>query len=332
MKVIGIDLGTANTVISVKGKGIMLREPSVVAVDAKTKKVVAVGRDARLMLGKTPGSIIAMRPLKEGVIAEFDVTAQMLNHYFKRVSGNTLFSRPRVVICIPYGVTEVAKRAVEDVTLEAGAQAVSLIEEPIAAALGAGLKISEARGSMIVDIGAGTTEVAVLSLGGIVISKSIRTAGDILDATITDYIKHWAGVLISDSASETLKKKIGTVNPQVDLGTMEVRGRNLLSGLPETVTLSTGDIYHAMIGKAGEIVTAVIKALEDTPPELASDIFDTGIMLAGGGAMLNGLDQLITAETGIRTFVARNPIDCVARGIGKVIDNDSGKIINYRAR
>ncbi len=331
MKVIGIDLGTANTIIYVKGKGIVLREPSVVAVDAKTKKVVSVGSEAKLMLGKTPGSIKAMHPLRDGVIAEFDVTAQMLNHFFKKVSGSTLFSRPRVVICVPYGVTEVEKRAVEDVTLEAGAQSVALVEEPIAAAFGAGLKVDDARGSMIVDIGGGTTEVAVLSLGGIVSSTSLRIAGDELDEAVKAYIKIKHRVLIGDSTAEMLKKKIGCVLPGVNRGSIQVRGRNLLTGLPAILTVSSEDLHAAMKEDIDHILRSITSTLGNTPPELASDIYDTGIMMSGGGSLLAGFDTLVSRTTGIRTVIARNPIDSVALGIGKIIDHDSS-LIEYRAR
>ena len=331
MKSIGIDLGTANTIIYVKGRGIVLREPSVVAVEAKSRKVVSVGSEAKLMLGKTPGSIVAMRPLKDGVIAEFDVTAQMLHHYFKKVSGNTLFSRPRVVISIPYGVTEVEKRAVEDVTLEAGAQSVALIEEPIAAAFGSGLRVDDARGSMIVDIGGGTTEVAVLSLGGIVLSNSLRIAGDELDEAITSYIKRKYNILIGETTAELLKKRIGSAHPATDHGAMEIRGRNLLNGLPAIVTVTSAEIREAMMDEVLHIVESIRNTLENTPPELASDIYDTGIMLSGGGALLSGLDLLISRATGIRTVIAKSPIDSVAHGIGRVIESDSG-LVTYRAR
>ena len=332
MKSIGIDLGTANTLVYVKGRGIVLREPSVVAVEAKSRKVVAVGSEAKLMLGKTPGSILAMRPLKDGVIAEFDVTAQMLHHYFKKVSGNTIFSRPKVIICIPYGVTEVERRAVEDVTLEAGAQSVALIEEPIAAAFGSGLRVDDARGSMIVDIGGGTTEVAVLSLGGIVMSSSLRIAGDELDDAIVAYIKRKYNVLIGETTAELLKKRIGSIHPATDHGAMEIRGRNLLSGLPAIVTVSSAEIREAMSDEVAHIVESIRSTLENTPPELASDIYDTGIMLSGGGALLSGLDLLISRVTGIRTVVAKNPIDTV--GIGRVIESgsDINGLVNYRTR
>ena len=334
MKSIGIHLGTANTLVYVKGRGIVLREPSVVAVAAKSRQVVAVGSEAKLMLGKTPGSILAMRPLKDGVIAEFDVTAQMLHHYFKKVSGNTIFSRPKVIICIPYGVTEVERRAVEDVTLEAGAQSVALIEEPIAAAFGSGLRVDGARGSMIVDIGGGTTEVAVLSLGGIVMSSSLRIAGDELDEAIVAYIKRKYNVLIGETTAELLKKRIGSIHPATDHGAMEIRGRNLLSGLPAIVTVTSAEIREAMSDEIAHIVECIRSTLENTPPELASDIYDTGIMLSGGGALLAGLDLLISRVTGIRTVVAKNPIDSVAVGIGRVIESgsDINGLVNYRTR
>ncbi len=330
-KSIGIDLGTANTIVYVRGRGIVLREPSVVAVESRSKRVVAVGNEAKLMLGKTPGSITAMRPLKDGVIAEFDYTTQMLRHFFKKVSGNTVFSRPRVMICVPYGVTEVEKRAVQDVTLEAGAQSVGLIEEPIAAAIGAGLKVESARGSMIVDIGGGTTEVAVTSLGGIVLSTSLRTAGDELDDSIVSYIKRKYNILIGEVTAEYLKKSIGSVHPAADRGVMEVRGRNLLNGLPAIITVNSAEIREAMGEQLAHIIECIRTTLENTPPELSSDIYDNGIMLSGGGALLAGFDVLITQITGIKAMVAKNPLDSVAVGIGHVIENDT-EGINYRNR
>ncbi len=334
MKSIGIDLGTANTLVYAKGRGIVLREPSVVAVEAKTRRVVAVGNEAKLMLGKTPGSITAMRPLKDGVIAEFDITAAMLHHYFKKVSGSTIFSRPKVIICIPYGVTEVEKRAVEDVTLEAGAQSVALIEEPIAAAVGSGLRVEDPRGSMIIDIGGGTTEVAVLSLGGIVLSRSLRTAGVELDEAITSYIKRKYKVLIGETTAELLKKRIGSAHPATDRGAMEVRGRNLLSGLPAVVTIQSAEVREAMQNEVQQIVEVIRNTLESTPPELASDIYDTGIMLSGGGALLAGMDLLISRVTGIRTVVAKSPIDSVAVGIGRFIESggEMKYVTEYRTK
>lgn len=331
-KFIGIDLGTANTIVYVRGKGIVLREPSVVAVEQRSKKVVAVGNDAKLMLGKTPGSITAMRPLKDGVIAEFDFTSAMLRDFFKKASGSAIFSRPKVIVCVPYGVTEVEKRAVEDVTLEAGAQSVALIEEPIAAAIGSGLKVEDARGSMIVDIGGGTTEVAVTSLGGIVLSTSLRIAGDEIDSAIVAYMKKKYNVLIGEVTAEMLKKKIGSVHPGIDRGTMEVRGRNMLNGLPAIITVSSADIREAMHEQVVHIIEAIRNTLENTPPELSSDIYDNGIMLAGGGALLGGLDALVTHVTGIRATVAKSPLDAVAVGIGHVLEStgDATDIVQYR--
>lgn len=298
----------------------MLREPSVVAIEAKSGKVVAVGSDAKLMLGRTPGSITAMRPLKDGVIAEFDVTAAMLHQFFKKVSGNTMLTRPRVIICIPYGVTEVEKRAVEDATLEAGAQSVALIEEPIAAAIGSGLKIGGARGHMICDIGGGTTEVAVISLGGIVLSTSLRIAGDEMDEAIVGYMRRKFNVLIGDSTAELLKKNIGSIHPTADRGEMAVRGRNLLSGLPTTITINSANIREAITEPVSHIIDALRTTLENTPPELSGDIYDNGIMLAGGGALLAGLDVLLSSVTGIRILRAKYPLDAVAIGIGRVIE------------
>ncbi len=334
MKSIGIDLGTANTIVYLKGRGIVLREPSVVAIDQRGKHVVAVGSEAKMMLGKTPGSITALRPLKDGVIAEFDATAAMLRHFFKKVSGNTIMSRPKVIICIPYGVTEVEKRAVEDVTLEAGAQSVALIEEPVAAAIGSGLRVEDARGSMIVDIGGGTTEVAVLSLGGIVLSTSLRTAGDELDDAISAYIKRKYNVLIGDVTAEMLKKRIGSVHPSFDKGVMEVRGRNLLNGLPAIINVTSVEIRESMAEQIKSIIESIRVTLENTPPELSSDIYDMGIVLSGGGALLPGLDLLVSRITGIRTVVAKNPLDCVAIGIGRVIESvgELSGVVNFRGR
>lgn len=335
MKYFGIDLGTSNTLIYEKGRGIILREPSVVAREARGGKVVAVGGEAKLMLGKTPGSITAFKPLRDGVIAEFDVTAKMLHRFFKKVSGNSFFSRPKVIVCIPYGVTEVEKRAVEDATLEAGAQSVALIEEPIASAIGAGLNIASPRGNMIVDIGGGTTEVAIISLGGIVLSNSLRTAGDRLDDAIMNYVKRKYNVVIGDVSAENLKKTIGSVFPGINPGTMDVRGRNLLTGLPATVTIASEELMEAMDEDVTHIVECICNTLENTPPELASDIYDNGIMLAGGGALLAGLPNLIYRVTGIKTNVAKMPLDCVALGIGRVIESPEktlGDSVSYRTR
>lgn len=334
MKHIGIDLGTANTLVYVKGKGIVLREPSVVAVEARTRRAVAVGNEAKMMLGKTPGSITAMRPLKDGVIAEYDITAAMLRQYFKKVSGATIMSRPRVLVCIPHGVTEVEKRAVEDVTLEAGAQSVALIDEPIAAAIGSGLRVADARGCMIVDMGGGTTEVAVLSLGGIVISNSTRIAGDELDEAIVSYIKRKYNVLIGDTTAEMLKKRIGSVHPTADRGQMEIRGRNLLNGLPAIITVSSAEIREAIGDEIQHIVEIIRTTLENTPPELAADIYEYGITVAGGCALLGGIAPMIAARTGLKVNISKNPLDAVCLGIERVIESDGGmeNVIRYRSR
>jgi len=320
-KSIGIDLGTANTLVYMKGRGILLREPSVVAMEKKSKKVIAVGNEAKNMLGKAPDPIEVFRPLKDGVIAEFEVTAKMLNAFFKRAAGIILFNRPRVIVCVPYGVTDVEKRAVEDATLEAGAKSVALIEEPIAAAIGASLRVSDAHGSMIVDIGGGTTEVAVMSLGGIVESGSVRVAGDRLDEAIIAYVRKKFNVLIAEPTAEFIKKTIGAVHPDVQTEHISIRGRNLYSGLPSEVTLSSNDVIEAMNEPFAQIVTAIKRTLERTPPELASDIYDSGIMCSGGGALLKGLSTLLYEETGIKTYIAKRPLDCVVDGIGAVLDD-----------
>ncbi len=331
MKQLGIDLGTSNTLIYMKGRGVVLREPSVVAVESRSGSVVSVGSEAKLMLGKTPGSIKALRPLKDGVIAEFDATAEMLHRYFKKVCGTTIFSRPRVIVCVPNGVTEVERRAVQDVTLEAGAQSVALIEEPLAAASGAGLRVGDARGCMIVDIGGGTTEVAVISLGGIVVSSSLRMGGDELDDSIVNYIKQKYNVLIGSSTAELLKKKIGSVVPENDGGYMEVRGLNMNNGLPAVLTITSTEVREAMYFKLESIVDSIRSTLESTPPELSADIFDAGIVLSGGGAMLGGIESLVSRVTGIRAVTAKNPLETVATGIGNMMEMpDLSEIINFK--
>ena len=329
----GIDLGTANTLIHVKGKGIVLREPSVVAVAEHENKVLAVGDAAKMMIGKTPGVITAYRPLKDGVIADFEVTANMLHQFFLKTSGNLIFNRPKVVVCVPYGVTGVEKRAFEDSVLEAGAKSVALIEEPIAAAIGADMKIGGPRGTMVVDIGGGTTEVAVMSLGGIVLANSLRTAGDSIDNAIVSYMKRKYNVLIGNITAETLKKKIGSADPSIDIGSLEIRGRNLISGLPATLMISSGELREAMSEQLLHIIDCVKTTLEKTPPELSADIFDSGIRLTGGGAQLAGIDRLITSVTGVNAYVATKPLDSVIKGIGKVIDiGDVFGLLEYRSR
>ncbi len=320
-KDIGIDLGTANTLVYLKGKGIIMREPSVVAVDTKTDKVKGVGHEAKAMIGRTPGSIVAVRPLKDGVIADFDTTATMLEHFLKQACGKSLFFRPRVVICIPSGVTEVERRAVKQASLAAGARQVSVIEEPMAAAIGAGLPISEPVGSMIVDIGGGTSEVAVISLGGIVAARSVRVGGDAFDQSIIAYIKRKYNLLIGDRTAEEVKIQIGSASPMEEETSMEIKGRNLVDGLPKNITVGSEEIREALSESLQRVVDAVKETLERTPPELSADIIDRGIMLSGGGALLRGLDTLITGETGIDAHVADSPLDCVALGSGAVLDN-----------
>ncbi len=331
-KHLGIDLGTANTLVYMKGKGIVLREPSVVAFDQVRRRVVAVGSEAKRMIGKTPGNIIAQRPLQEGVIADFDKTASMLHSFFSEVSAGGVLTRPTVMICIPYGVTEVERRAVEDATYEAGAKSVALVEEPIASAIGSGLKISGARGSMIVDIGGGTTEVAIISLRGIVVSRSIRTAGNKLDEAIVNYMKREHKVLIGDSTAEELKKQIGSVHPSMDRGELEIRGRNLNTGLPSVLTVTSAQVREALREPVGEIIDSIRIALENTPPELSADIFDFGIMLSGGGALLGGMATLITERTGVRVTVAKRPLESVALGLGRVIEGNYPGLAKYRSR
>ncbi len=320
-KKIGIDLGTANTMIYVGGRGIVMRAPSVVAVEQQTKRVVAVGLEAKRMIGKTPGSIVAYRPLKDGVIADFEIASMMLHEFLSKVDAGSFFNRPSVIICMPYGVTEVEKLAIENAAFEAGAKAVALIEEPIAAAIGAGLRVAGARGSMIVDIGGGTTEVAVLSLGGIVVSHSLRVGGDDLDNAIIQYMKNKHNLLIGETTAETVKKKIGSAHPKFDRGYFKVYGRSLKTGQGESLIVTSREIRHAMLEPLREIVTSVKSALEDTPPELSADIFDLGMMITGGGTLLRGLPTLISEYTGVRVTVAKHPLESVCLGIGRVIES-----------
>lgn len=322
-KAIGIDLGTANTLVYVKGKGIVMREPSVVAIDTRSKvpDVRSVGHEAKAVIGRTPGSIVAVRPLKDGVIADFDITANMLSHFIKKVCGSSRFFGPRVVICIPSGVTEVESRAVREAAEKAGAREVRVIEEPMAAAIGAGLPISEPSGSMVVDIGGGTSEVALISLGGIVASRSVRVGGDEFDQAIIAYIKRKYNLLVGERTAEQIKIEIGSAYPLDDEGSLEIKGRNLVDGLPKNITVRSEEIREALSESLDKVVDAVKETLERTPPELSADIIDHGITLTGGGALLRGLDQLIQSETGIDVHVAENPLDCVAMGTGMVLDN-----------
>jgi rod shape-determining protein MreB and related proteins len=319
----GIDLGTANTLVYVSGKGIVLQEPSVVAIDQELKIPLAVGDDAKKMLGRTPGNVIAVRPLRDGVIADFDTAELMLKTFIRRVhEGKTLVS-PRIVIGIPSGVTGVERRAVMEAATQAGAREVRLIDEPIAAAIGAGLPVAEPTGNMIIDIGGGTTEVAVLSLQGTVISESVRVAGDELNDAIVQYLKKVHNLVIGERTAEEIKIQIGSAYPTAedDDAMMEVRGLHLLSGLPRTVTIKGPEMRESMSEPLSVIVEAVKRTLERTPPELAADIIDRGIMLAGGGALMKGLDTLISHETGIVTHVAADPLSCVVLGTGRVLEN-----------
>ena len=323
-KDIGIDLGTANTLVYMRGKGIIIREPSVVAVDVKMDRVRYVGQEAKDVIGRTPGSIVAVRPLKDGVIADFDMTTSMLQEFIRKALKGRAFagSRVRVIICIPSGVTAVERRAVKEATQNAGAKRVSIIKEPMAAAIGAGLPVADPTGSMIVDIGGGTSEVAVISLGGIVTSRSVRVAGDEFDSSIINYIKKKYNLLIGERTAENIKIAIGSAYPYADNEpSMDIKGRNLLNGLPENITVTSEEIREALSEPLSHVIEAIKVTLEKTPPELAADIIDQGIMLAGGGALLKGLDLLIHAETGMPVKVAERPLDCVADGTGKVLEN-----------
>lgn len=317
---IGIDLGTATVIAYVKGKGIVLREPSVVAIDNKTKDVLAVGQEARRMLGRTPGNIVATRPLKDGVISDYTVTEKMLKHFINKVCGKFIFA-PRIMICIPSQVTEVERKAVIDAASQAGARKVYLIEEPIAAAIGAGIDISKPCGNMIVDIGGGTTDVAVISLGGSVVSTSLKVAGDKFDEAIVKYIKRKHNVIIGERTAEDLKVNIGCVYPKIQDIEMDIRGRDLTTGLPKTITIYSSEMMEALTEPAMMIIDAVHSVLERTPPELASDISDKGIYMTGGGCLVDGLDKLLQEKTGIGVMIAQDAVSCVALGTGKALDN-----------
>ncbi|APC79164.1 TPA: rod shape-determining protein [Clostridium botulinum] len=319
-KDMGIDLGTANTLVYIKGKGVVLSEPSVVAINKDVNKVLAVGDEAKQMIGRTPGNIVAIRPLKDGVIADFDVTQIMLKKFIEKVSPKGGFTNPRIVVCFPSGVTEVEKRAIDEATKSAGAREVVLMEEPMAAAIGAGLPVNEPTGSMIVDIGGGTTEVAIISLGGIVTSKSLRVAGDELDQSIINYIKKEYSLMIGERTAENIKVELGSAYETDEDKIMEIRGRDLITGLPKVITISGKEVREALSEPVISIIEAIKTTLEKTPPELAADIMDKGIMLAGGGALLRGLDQLINEETHMPVHIAESPLDCVAVGAGKALD------------
>ena len=322
-KDMGIDLGTANTLVFVKGKGIVLREPSVVAINNLTKKSLAVGTEAKQMIGRTPGNIVAIRPLKDGVIADFDVTQTMLKRFIEKITNKSAFTSPRIIVCFPSGVTEVERRAIEEATKQAGARDVILMEEPMAAAIGAGLPVDEPTGSMIVDIGGGTTEVAIISLGGIVTSKSLRVAGDELDQSIINYIKREFNLMIGERTAEQIKMEIGSaykVDENEEEQTMDIKGRDLISGLPKVVVVDAGQIRNALKEPVSSIIESIKTTLEKTPPELAADISDRGIVLTGGGSLIQGLEELIEEKTGINTMTAEDPLTAVAIGTGKYIE------------
>ncbi|MBI3941953.1 MAG: rod shape-determining protein [Chloroflexi bacterium] len=319
---IGIDLGTANTLVSVRGQGIVINEPSVVAIEKKSKIVLAIGAEAKAMVGRTPASIIAIRPLRDGVISDFEVTERMLEYFIKKVHDRSIvpIPKPRVVVGIPSGCTEVEKRAVIEASLNAGAREAHVVEEPMAAAIGAGLPVTESMGSMIVDIGGGTTEVAVIALGDIVVKRSIRVAGDEMDEEIIQYVRQKYNLLIGERMAETAKITIGSAYPLEQEKTMVIRGRNLITGLPEAVEISSVEIREALSGPVSIITDALRSALDETPPELVADLMENGIALAGGGALLQGLAQRLTDETKMNVYVAEDPMSCVARGAGKILE------------
>lgn len=329
-KDIGIDLGTANTLVYMKNKGIVMCEPSVVAVDVRTDSVLAVGKQAKEMIGRTPGSIVAVRPLKDGVIADFGITATMLNRFIKKVIKTSAFSKPRVVVCIPSGCTEVERNAVVDAVRHAGAKQIELVEEPMAAAIGAGLPVEEPEGSMVVDIGGGTSEVAIISLDDIVTACSVRVAGDKFDESIIQYVKKKYNLLIGERTAEDIKIRIGSAYPYEGEGNMLIKGRNLIDGLPKDVVISASEVRDALADPLSVIIEAIKTTLEQTPPELAADIIDNGITLTGGGALLRGLELLVAQETSMPVHIAENPMNCVAAGAGKRLERMSNNV--YRGK
>ncbi len=320
-KDIGIDLGTANVLIHVKGKGIVLNEPSVVAMDKKTGKVLAVGEEARRMVGRTPGNIVAIRPLKDGVIADFDVTEAMLKHFITKLNLKGFLSKPRILICCPTNITSVEQKAIREAAEKSGGKKVYLEEEPKVAAIGAGMDIFQPSGNMVVDIGGGTTDIAVLSMGDIVTSESIKVAGDVFDNDILQYIKREYKLLIGERTSEQIKITIGTVWPQTRKESMEIRGRDMVTGLPRTIEINSDEIARALNESVSMIVQSAKNVLEKTPPELSADIIDRGVIITGGGALLHGIDQLLIEELKVPVFIAENPMDCVAIGTGIMLDN-----------
>ncbi len=320
---IGVDLGTATVLVFIKGKGIVLNEPSVIAIDKNSGKIIQVGEEARQMLGRTPGSIVAIRPLRDGVIADYDVTERMLRYFIQKAVGHRFFFRPRVMICIPSGVTSVEERAARQAALQAGARQAYLIEEPLAAALGAGIDISEASGNMVIDVGGGTTDIAILSLGGIVCSKSLRVGGDKFDESITKYIRKEFNLMIGERTAEELKIKIGTAFPDARKNQnvqIDIRGRDLISGLPKTVTVTSEATWQALQDPLEQVMSAVKEVLERTPPELSADIVSKGIVMTGGGSLLHGFDLLLAERTGLPVHIVEDPVSCVAKGTGKALN------------
>ncbi|MDD6212242.1 MAG: rod shape-determining protein [Clostridiales bacterium] len=317
---IGIDLGTASVLVYIKGKGVVLKEPSVVAYDRDTNEIKEIGEEARKMIGRTPGNIVAVRPLRQGVISDYAITEQMMKYFIRKAMGKKTLRKPRISVCIPSGATEVEKKAVEDATYQAGAREVSIIEEPIAAAIGAGIDIGKACGNMIVDIGGGTSDIAVISLGGTVVSTSVKVAGDNFDEAIVRYMRKNHNLLIGERTAEEIKINIGSAYPRPEMLTMDVRGRNLVTGLPKTMTVTSDEMMEALREPAMQIVEAVLNVLERTPPELAADVYERGIVMTGGGSLLGGLDELIEEKTGINTMIADDPMRVVAIGTGKFIE------------
>ncbi len=329
-KQIGMDLGSSNTMIFLKGKGLVMRAPSVVTIDRYTHEVIASGMGAKKMLGKTPPSIRALRPLKDGVITDLEVTSLMVHDFFRKLELTGFFNRPSVLVSIPYGVTEVERRAVEDAIREAGAKTVDLMDEPIAAAVGAGIRVSKARGAMLVDLGGGVSEAAVISLGGIVQSNSLRVAGDELDLAIVNYLKQHRNILIGEITAELLKKRLGTAVPEIDRGTMTVCGRSLSTRLAVTAEISSKEIYLAMKEPLSEMISMIKTTLEETPPELSADIFDFGIVMVGGSALIPGLQQAVHERTGVRVTVAKSPLDCGCLGLGQMLKSAGGEFTKVR--
>ena len=329
---VGIDLGTASILVYIKGKGVVLKEPSVVAFDRDTSKIKAIGEEARLMLGRTPGNIVAVRPLRQGVISDYTVTEKMLNFFIRKAIGKKTFRKPRIAVCVPSGVTEVEKKAVEDAPNQAGAREVYIIEEPIAAAIGAGIDISRPCGNMIVDIGGGTTDIAVISLSGTVVSTSVKIAGDDFDEAIVRFMRKKHNLLIGERTAEDIKIKVGSCYPRAEVDSIDVRGRNLVTGLPKTVTVTSEETEEALRESTAQIVEAVHSVLERTPPELTADIADRGIVLTGGGALLRGLEELLESKTGINTMTAEDPMKCVAIGTGKYVEALSGNYYDAESR